>query len=76
LAGEYEVKDTDGADCVRRVSVPRAAIALEVDEERLRDDLQKGVTPFGYATPPDDSNGYWRYHISRKRLEEYIGVLD
>lgn len=52
-----------------RVSVKDAAKMLGVSEQFIRIGLQRGILPIGCAVRMSDR---FTYHISRKKLNEYI----
>ena len=52
-----------------RVTVKQAAKLLGVSEQFIRIGLQQGVLPIGVAVKMSER---WTYHISLKRLNEYI----
>lgn len=53
------------------VSIKEAARMLRKSEQFIRVGLQQGILPFGYAVKINGSK--YTYHISRKKLNEYIG---
>lgn len=55
------------------VSVEEAAKALGKSAQFIRIALQRGVAPFGFAVR---SKSKYSYHISAKKLAEYIGAND
>ena len=66
-----EVASDDTTDNgLRNVSVAEAAKILGKGEEFVRVALQRGVVPFGFAVR---NKTRWSYHISPKKLNEYIG---
>lgn len=52
-----------------RVTVKQAAKLLGVSEQFIRIGLQQGVLPIGVAVKMSER---WTYHISEKKLNEYI----
>ena len=56
----------------QNVSVKDAAIVLGKSQQFVRVGLQKGVLPIGIAIKMNGSSK-WTYHISKKKLQEYIG---
>lgn len=54
-----------------RVTVKKAAELTGLSELSIRIGLQKNVIPFGFAV--QTSQNRYTYHISPKKLEEYIG---
>jgi transcriptional regulator with XRE-family HTH domain len=55
---------------LKNVSVEQAAKMLGKSEQFVRVALQMGTAPFGFA---DKNKTVWSYHISPKKLNEYIG---
>lgn len=53
------------------VSIKEAARMLRKSEQFIRVGLQQGILPFGHAVKINGSK--YTYHISRKKLNEYIG---
>ncbi len=53
----------------KNVSVEEAAKRLGKPAQFVRLALQQGTAPFGFAV----HNTRWSYHISLKKLNEYIG---
>ncbi len=51
------------------ISVNNAAKKLNVSPQFVRLALQQGTAPFGFAV----KNSRWSYHISLKKLNEYVG---
>ena len=67
-----EVASSDTSDNgLKNVSVAQAAKILGKGEEFVRVGLQMGTAPFGFAVR---NKTRWSYHISLKKLNEYIGV--
>ena len=56
---------------LKNVSIAQAAKILGKGEEFVRIGLQMGTTPFGFAVR---NKTRWSYHISPKKLNEYVGV--
>lgn len=52
-----------------RVSVKDAARMMGVSQQFIRIGLQRGILPFGVAVKMSDR---FTYHISLKKLKEYI----
>lgn len=52
------------------LSVNDAALAMGVSPQFIRVGLQQQRLPFGVAVKMSNS---WSYHLSRKKLEEYLG---
>ena len=55
------------------MTIAEAAELLGKSKQFLRIGLQRGIFPFGYAVKMSSK---YTYHISRKKLYEYIGVSD
>jgi transcriptional regulator with XRE-family HTH domain len=53
------------------VSIADAAKKLNKSPQFVRISLQMGTAPFGFATR---TSTRWSYHISYKKLNEYIGL--
>lgn len=58
---------------LKNVSVAQAATMLGKSEQFVRVALQTGKAPFGFAAK---NKTVWSYHISPKKLKEYIGSLN
>ena len=58
---------------LKNVSVEQAAKMLGKSEQFVRVALQTGTAPFGFAAK---NKTVWSYHISPKKLKEYIGSLN
>lgn len=56
---------------LHNISVAEAAKRLDKSEQFIRVALQTGTAPIGFAAK---NKTRWSYHISPKRLAEYIGV--
>lgn len=56
----------------KNVSVSEAAQLLGKSEQFVRVALQRGILPIGVAIKTDENNRRFNYHISRKKLDEYI----
>jgi len=54
------------------VTIKEAAELLGKSQQFVRIGLQQSVLPFGYAIK---MSGRYTYHISRKKLEEYLGEV-
>ncbi len=66
-----EVPASDRSDMgLKNVSVEQAAKMLGKSEQFVRVALQMGTAPFGFAAK---NKTVWSYHISPKKLTEYIG---
>lgn len=55
------------------VPIWKAAMLLNKSEEFIRIALQMGTAPFGFASKKKTK---WSYHISPKKLKEYIGDFE
>ncbi len=55
----------------KKMTTRDAAKLLGKSEQFVRVSLQRGTAPFGFAVQMD--SGKWCYHISPKKLAEYIG---
>ena len=64
------VQKTEG---LKNVPIEAAAKALGKSEQFVRIALQTGVAPFGFAVK---HKTVYSYHISPKKLAEYIGGCD
>lgn len=64
-----ETEEIEVSGC--NVSIAQAAKLLGKGEEFVRVSLQMGTAPFGFAVK---NKSKWSYHISPKKLQEYIGV--
>lgn len=53
----------------QNVSVKEAALLLNKSQQFVREGLKSGVLPIGTAVKMSSK---WTYHISRKKLMEYI----
>ena len=62
----------DGCDVheLKNVSISECARILGKSEQFVRVALQTGAAPFGFAVK---TSSMWSYHISAKKLKEYIG---
>lgn len=68
----HEESDDDiNTSTTHNISVAEAAKRLNKSEQFVRVALQMGTAPFGFASK---SKTKWSYHISPKKLEEYIGT--
>jgi hypothetical protein len=56
---------------LKNVPVDMAAKMLGKSRQFIRVSLQRGIAPFGFAVKL--SGERFSYHISPKKLEEYIG---
>ena len=57
---------------LKNVSISECARILGKSEQFVRIALQTGAAPFGFAVK---TSSIWSYHISAKRLKEYMGEL-
>ena len=72
LMGDNPTMDTDAnGEPLKKVTVEAAAKALGKSEQFVRVSLQRGSAPFGFATKV--SGEKWSYHISPRKLNEYMG---
>ncbi len=55
------------------MTIAEAAELLGKSKQFLRIGLQRGIFPFGYAVKMSSK---YTYHISRKKLYEYMGVQE
>lgn len=53
------------------LKVSDAAALLQKSEQFVRIGLQRGTFDWGYAVKMSDR---WTYHISEKKLKEYLGI--
>lgn len=67
---EKEISINPGS---HNIPVWKAALLLDKSEQFIRTSLQMGTAPFGFASK---KKGKWSYHISPKRLKEYIGDFE
>jgi len=56
-----------------RLTPAQAAKRLGVNPQAVRVALQQGTAPYGYAWKAKNK---WAFHISPKKLDEYIGAQD
>ena len=68
LNGETPIEEA--AEDTRNISVAECARRLGKSEQFVRIALQTGVAPFGFAVK---NKSVYSYHISSKKLAEYIG---
>lgn len=67
-----EVTSNDTSDNgLKKVSVAQAAKIIGKGEQFVRVGLRMGTAPFGFAVR---NKSRWSYHISPKKLNEYVGV--
>lgn len=73
LKGEHVSKDVEyGGRALYNVPVELAAKLLGKSRQFVRVSLQNGVVPFGWAVKISGSK--WSYHISPRKLNEYMGI--
>lgn len=70
---EKEVEQDLNINTCNNVPIWKAAMLLHKSEEFIRVSLQMGTAPFGFAAKKKSK---WSYHISPKRLKEYIGEYE
>lgn len=70
LNSEVSKVDTSTSG-LHNISIADAARRLEKSEQFIRVSLQMGTAPFGFASK---NKSRWSYHISPKKLDEYIGA--
>lgn len=66
-----EMAEADGVCDAKNISVSECARMLGKSEQFVRVALQTGVAPFGFAVK---NKSVYSYHISPKKLEEYMGI--
>ena len=67
-----QTEEKDASDkFIYNVPIKEAARLLNKSEQFVRVSLQQGTAPFGFATKKDGNEKY-SYHISPKKLYEYI----
>jgi transcriptional regulator with XRE-family HTH domain len=72
LQGETDCSDaTPDPKGLKNVPVEQAAKMLGKSKQFIRIALQRGIAPFGFAVKMTGEK--FSYHISPKKLEEYIG---
>jgi len=71
LNSEVPASDTSDAG-LKNISVERCASILGKSEQFVRVALQTGTAPFGFAVC---NKSKYSYHISPKKLKEYVGEL-
>ena len=59
-------------EALKNVPVEQAAKMLGKSKQFVRVALQRGIAPFGFAVKV--SGDKWSYHISPRKLNEYLGV--
>ena len=57
----------------QNVTVSEAARVLGKSNQFVREGLKRGILPIGTAVKMSSK---YTYHISRKRLEDYLGNID
>ncbi len=70
---EKEVEQDLNINTCNNVPVWKAAKLLDKSDEFVRISLQMGTAPFGFAAKKKSK---WSYHISPKKLKEYIGEYE
>lgn len=70
---EKEVEQDLNINTCNNVPIWKAAMLLHKSEEFIRVSLQMGTAPFGFAAK---NKSKWSYHISPKKLKEYIGEYE
>lgn len=55
----------------KKITIEKAAQMIGKSEQFIRIALQRGTAPFGFAVQMP--SGKWSYHISPKKLSEYMG---
>lgn len=65
------VVEDDGSEIRGNVPVRECARRLNKSEQFVRQALQSGTAPFGFAVK---NKSVFSYHISPKKLAEYIGT--
>lgn len=70
---EKETEQDLNINTCNNVPVWKAAMLLDKSEEFIRVSLQMGTAPFGFAAKKKTK---WSYHISPKKLTEYIGEME
>lgn len=70
---EKEVEQDLNINSCNNVPIWKAAMLLHKSEEFIRVSLQMGTAPFGFAAKKKSK---WSYHISPKKLKEYIGEYE
>lgn len=71
---EWLNSEIDGEDVsveLKRLTPAQTAKILGVGVQSVRVALQQGTAPYGYAAR---NKTRWTYHISPKKLNEYVGV--
>lgn len=73
LDGKNVSSDVNSAgEALKNVPVEQAAKMLGKSKQFVRVALQRGIAPFGFAVKV--SGDKWSYHISPRKLNEYLGV--
>lgn len=70
LNSEVPINETSSSG-LHNISISNAAKRLDKSEQFIRVALQMGTAPFGFASR---NKTRWSYHISPKKLAEYIGA--
>lgn len=67
---DAEIDEKVKIEAESNVPIWKASKLLGKSEEFIRVSLQMGTAPFGFAAK---NKSKWSYHISPKKLKEYIG---
>ena len=70
---EKETTEDLSIEYCSNVPISKASMLLGKSEEFIRVSLQMGTAPFGFAAKKKTK---WSYHISPKKLAEYIGKYE
>lgn len=74
LEGKHVSPDVNTAgQAMKNVPVEQAAKMLGKSKQFVRVALQRGIAPFGFAVKI--SGDKWSYHISPRKLNEYMGSV-
>jgi transcriptional regulator with XRE-family HTH domain len=74
LNGVTECSDaTTDPNGLKNVPVAQCAKLIGKSKQFVRVSLQRGIAPFGFAVKV--SGDKWSYHISPKKLDDYIGAV-
>ena len=68
---DFNLVDISNFDESKNISIAECAKRLGKSEQFVRVALQNGAVPFGFAVK---NKTMYSYHISPKKLEEYIGA--
>ncbi|MCE5342640.1 MAG: helix-turn-helix domain-containing protein [Eubacteriales bacterium] len=72
LLEEADVTDSVRGTPMKNVPISLAAAMLGKGEQFVRVSLQRGTAPFGFAVKVTGTR--YSYHISAKKLNEYLGT--